>query len=100
MIPIRSTQCGHNFCEKCLVEMSVEEGWACPECRQIHHCLISDLARGYFIEKCVEKFKKKEKQPISTHISFGTCKNHNRGIEISEFQKSLRKFKVKHRPFI
>ena len=85
--PIRSTLCGHNFCEQCLIEITRDKDrWSCPECRQIHNSQIDTLARAYFVEKCVEKFKKKQiKQPVSkSKNEFGTCKIHNRAIEISK----------------
>ena len=57
--PIRVTQCGHVFCEKCLLGISNgEQGWHCPECRNFHNCAINTLARNYHLEKLVEKFKK------------------------------------------
>ena len=86
--PIRSTRCGHNFCERCLIDVTNgQESWPCPECRQNHDCPIEDLARGYLIEKCVEKLKKKqEEQPKNI---FGTCTKHNRAFEVSKSYLSI-----------
>ena len=84
--PVRTTHCGHNFCEKCLVEVSRGEAdWSCPECRQIHSCSIDSIARGYFIEKCVEKFNANTKETPKKQI--GHCKMHDSDIQIRKFVK-------------
>ena len=85
--PIRTTICGHNFCEKCLIDLRRNQGeWACPECRHLHNCSIETLTRAYFIEKMVEKFKAKQrKQPVPLQRNRpGNCGKHNRAFEISE----------------
>ena len=85
--PIKSTKCGHNFCEKCLVNVKAERRrWSCPECRQDHVCSIDTLPRAYFVEKFVEKFKKQAEQPMTEPKNlFGICEKHNRALEVSKF---------------
>ena len=102
MPPIRITPCGHNFCEKCLIEISRgKEQWSCAECRKIHNCQIDTLVRAYLIEKCVEKLKKKqvEQSILMPRNEFGTCEKHNRAIEISKLsgpisEKFIDKYKI------
>ena len=84
--PIRTTQCGHNFCEKCLNDI-FDNGdlgrWACPECRQEHNCPVNSLPRCFLIEKMVEKVKKQSQ--TSAEGEFGSCPKHRRVIEYREF---------------
>ena len=54
--PIRTTLCGHNFCEACLINSSQgRPNWKCPECRRLHECPVEFYARNYLIEKLVRK---------------------------------------------
>ena len=77
--PIRTTRCGHNFCEKCLNDVSNDDHrWACPECRRPHNCSVDSLLRNFFIEKMVEKFKKPKQQTNE----YGSCKKHGLEIQI------------------
>ena len=72
--PIRITQCGHVYCEECLLDGSNgEQRWPCPECRKLHQCTVKSLTRNYHLEKLVEKFKKEKR-----------CAKHNRAIEYRE----------------
>ena len=91
--PIRTTQCGHNFCEKCLNDI-FDNGhlghWACPECRQEHNCPVNSLPRCFLIEKMVEKVKKQGQ--ASTECEFGSCLRHRRMIEYREFKSSADNF--------
>ena len=84
--PIRTTDCGHSFCEKCLIDLRRDrEEWDCPECRHVHSCSIGTLSRAYLLEKLVEKFKtKQQEQPVTQHNLPGNCRKHNRAFEISE----------------
>ena len=78
-VPIRTTLCGHNFCEKCLLFVSKgEEEWSCPECRRVHNCSVDHIARGYLIEKYVEKFK-------NNQFEVEYCEKHNSVTQISKF---------------
>ena len=90
---IISTKCGHNFCEKCLVNVrGVRKRWPCPQCRQIHVCTIDTLSRNYLVEKFVEKFKKQAKQPKpEPNNLFGNCEKHKRALEV---RKSLSDFDI------
>ena len=86
--PIRTTQCGHNFCEKCLNDI-FDNGhlgrWACPECRQEHNCPVDSLPRCFLIEKMVEKVRLKKVGKMIEELEFGTCPKHSRMIEYREF---------------
>ena len=64
-LPIKSTKCGHSFCQKCLISLWKRslEMWQCPECRKIHECSIFSLSRNYALEKIVEKIKNQPKEP-------------------------------------
>ena len=45
------TNCGHSFCERCIVPAYPESGWRCPLCNQTHSHPASALARNYFAEQ-------------------------------------------------
>ena len=78
--PIKITQCGHMYCEKCLLGSTKgEQRWHCPDCRKLHECDINSLARNYHLEKLVEKFKKEK--PKKSKNPYGICTKHNRAIE-------------------
>ena len=81
--PIRTTLCGHNFCERCLMNIkSDREEWRCPECQHAYSCSIETIPRAYLLEKMVEKFKAKQQEQLSNF--FGNCRKHNRAIEVSK----------------
>ena len=96
--PIRITGCGHNFCHKCLVDVSKKkfrkvkgknegkEGWLCPDCRKFHDSQINSLPRNYQLENLAEKFQKKAKLP-DIDSPFGTCEIHKREIEFRKLEK-------------
>ena len=82
--PIRTTQCGHLFCERCLFKVTKgEQRWLCPECRTPHQCAVNTLIRNYRIEKVAEKIKM-EKAILRPRNLFGTCLKHDRAIEYRE----------------
>ena len=82
--PIRTTLCGHMFCEACLLDVSKGEArWLCPECRKLHECSVDTLTRNYRFENFVEKFNK-EQPVLKPKNLFGTCKTHDRAIEYRE----------------
>ena len=64
--PVRMTNCGHNFCQQCLIGM-VELPWMCPECRKEQHQQPEQLARNFYLEKIVEKFIESRKNICRTH---------------------------------
>ena len=95
--PVRTTLCGHNYCEKCLVEVSNgQQNWSCPESRRNHDCDVKSLPRNYQIEKMVVKMKTQLSKPkpnprpsklkksfkFKAKSQFGVCKEHNREIEL------------------
>ena len=84
--PIRTALCGHNFCERCLIDVKRDrEEWACPECQQVNNSSIETLPRAYLLERLVEKLKAKPVAPPRN--SSGNCGKHNRAFEISELFK-------------
>ena len=85
--PIRTTLCGHNFCERCLINIKKDwREWSCPECQQVYSCSIETLPRAYLLEKLVEKIKAKQKEePVPKQRNlFGNCGKHNRALEVSK----------------
>ena len=70
--PVRLTDpCGHNFCQKCLVQ--VYEGsdkWKCPECRTGQNKTPGRLARNRFVERAVQKFIEGYLVELSTSNSY------------------------------
>ena len=61
MPPIRTTPCGHNFCERCLDRIANgQQNWSCPQSRQVHNIAVESLPRNFLIERFVEKFKKNQ----------------------------------------
>ena len=64
--PVRMTNCGHNFCQQCLIGMA-ETPWMCPECRTEQHQQPEQLARNFYLEKMVEKFIESRKNICSAH---------------------------------
>ena len=81
--PVRITRCGHSFCGWCLTSMTATV-WSCPECRAEQNQAPADLARNYFLEQTVEKFKDSRNKICTTH----------------DLKKKLRKLKLKKRNFV
>ena len=77
--PVRMTNCGHNFCSECLIgmvqaeDMDAEEDeneefiWNCPECRTEQSEKPQRLARNFFVERTVKRFKDEQKNQCATH---------------------------------
>ena len=64
--PIRTTLCGHNFCEACLINASQgKPNWKCPECRRLHECPVEFYARNYLIEKLAGKIYAKNSNGVT-----------------------------------
>ena len=70
--PVRLTdQCGHNFCQKCLVQVCEGRNeWKCPECRTGQNKRPGRLARNRFVERAVQAFKETNLVEISTSNTF------------------------------
>ena len=63
----RHDQLWARFCQQCLMGMTVETPWICPECRTEQHQQPEQLAWNFYLEKMVEKFIESRKNICSTH---------------------------------
>ena len=68
--PVRSTTCGHNFCQKCLTDLveASETIWLCPECRTDQTQGPTELTRNFFLERILEIFLKKTQSVKRHHV--------------------------------
>ena len=104
--PVRITECGHSYCEACLLQIRgphtlavrqqrlafhgqnfiAPQSYSCPECRKPQFKEVEDLTRNYFAERAVENFTStKIKEPKDDEM----CKLHNMPLILSEFRWSL-----------
>ena len=79
--PIRMTEhCGHDFCQKCLVEfVSDENEWFCPECRSVQSKQPDNLVRNRRVERAVESHN-----AISNQAN-NLCSHHKLELSICKF---------------
>ena len=56
------TNCGHSFCEQCIVPTFPQPGWRCPLCNQIHNHPASALARNFIAEQLLTAFQAQSTQ--------------------------------------
>jgi len=62
--PIKITDCGHSFCEECiLVARPQPDDWPCPFCNKIHNHPARDLARNFFAEQIVSSLQAPSQAP-------------------------------------
>ena len=88
------TNCGHSFCERCIVPAYPESGWRCPICNQIHDHPAAALARNYFAEQLLTTFQAQLTQaPRKSGGKFGMCTLHHKDIEICKLQLNLKSMK-------
>ena len=87
--PIRITDCGHNYCEDCLVKHADgQKTWICPLSRKEHHRSVNSLPRNYLIEQLVEAMTTPPRQPASNPANHSqapkveSCTIHNRPNEL------------------
>ena len=60
------TNCGHNYCERCLVLASGgRRFWKCPQSREPQNIAVKFLPRNFLIERMVEKFQNQESFEIT-----------------------------------
>ena len=64
--PVRITNCGHNYCQKCLTGMTTIP-WLCTECSMEQQQRPEQLTRNFFLEKSVENFVESKKNICATH---------------------------------
>ena len=95
--PIRTTLCGHNFCEACLINSSRgRPNWKCPECRRLHECPVEFYARNCLIEKLVGKISANNSNDLISgrrQSEFGLIKLfYNEIVGSNRSSPSLRQF--------
>ena len=80
--PIKMSQCGHSYCEKCLIACTRgETRWECPECRQINNCSAKDLPRNFALEHMLESIKNIEDRS-SQNTGRGFCNRHKMAFKL------------------
>jgi len=85
--PIRMTNCGHSFCEGCIMPAYPKPGWRCPLCNTIHNHSAATLARNYLAEEIVASFQVQPSAPPPSALTtsggeFGMCNWHQQNITI------------------
>ena len=96
--PIRITECGHNFCQLCLLQIrgphtlavrqrkirlngrkqATRPSYNCPECRKPQFREVENLTRNYFAEKALANYTS-----IKNHENNkDKCKPHNRPVTL------------------
>lgn len=87
--PIKITNCGHNYCEDCLIKhVDGRKTWICPLSRKEHDRSVSSLPRNYLIEQLVESMTTPPPQPASNPESrpqvpkLESCSTHDRPNEL------------------
>ena len=96
-VPVCRTNCGHNFCQRCLSGMLTdsnhnEDAWNCPECRSEQHQGLEQLARNFFLERTVEKFIESRKNLCAVHElpkKFRKCFKQSKRREFQNTVKAL-----------
>ena len=84
------TNCGHSFCQQCIVPAYPRPGWPCPLCNQINDHPAAALARNYFAEQIVASFQAQPTPaptppPRGSGEEFGLCNWHQQKITICKF---------------
>ena len=82
--PVRITECGHNYCERCLIYYARgSSAWTCPKCRLEHQTNPDELTRNYFVEQAVESYNSSSKKALTDN---DYCDRHpTRQIEFSKY---------------
>ena len=90
--PIRITDCGHDFCENCLVAVRKNQPeWQCPQTRKSHTKAITELTRNYRLERFVDAYRKQQadsfdRKEKADSFDDGLCEVHQRPIELCKFK--------------
>ena len=89
--PIRMTNCGHSFCEHCILPRHFNIGWLCPICKHMQNKSAVALARNFSLEQIVVSFR--SQQGSSQIGEFGRCKqeSHQQDITLCESTSKLLK---------
>ena len=81
--PIRVTNCGHSFCERCIVPRYTEPGWLCPLCKHLQINSAAALVRNFSLEPIAVSFQRqppRRRKPIG---EFGRCKQQSHQQDIT-----------------
>ena len=80
--PIKMCQCGHSFCDSCLVAHAGRAAsWACPKCREVTNSTVEALSRNFDLENLVESLDNAQIQPKPI-AEFGYCDRHQAAIKL------------------
>ena len=92
--PVRITDCGHSYCEACLLQyrgphslavrqrrlafngldFGTPQSYSCPECRKPQFKEVEELTRNFFAERAVENFNNiKNEKPKNNEM----CEIHS-----------------------
>ena len=93
------TNCGHKFCQQCIVPAYPTPGWRCPLCNQVHDHPAAALARNYFAEQLLTAFKAQSTPaptpaPRRSGGEFGLCTLHQRDIELCKLELKRKKHEI------
>ena len=79
---LKSFECGHNYCEGCLITVrNGQDEWQCPESRRPHRKNVEDLTRNYLVERFLDAYRKEQKEKAES-FDDGLCDLHQRPFEL------------------
>ena len=89
--PIRVTNCGHSFCERCIVPRYTEPGWLCPLCKHMQNNAAEGLARNFSLEPIAASFR--AQPPPKPVGEFGRCNQqlHQQDITLCKHTSNRKK---------
>jgi len=88
MIPVRSTKCGHNYCQQCLIQLAEASNaiLICPECRTEQGQVPGELTRNFFLERILDIFLKKTQSSRKK-----LCETHGSQQKLRKWFKNIQK---------
>ena len=92
-LPIKVTNCGHSFCEECILVACPEaSGWRCPICNQIHNHPARDLTRNFLVEQIMSSSQVQQSLPssYSTGSNNGSCSTTSPSSSTTTYGTSYR----------